>query len=105
MALYVNSYVIRAESMFVVASKTPSACEMFPQSSVSLVGVKGQEVKSGCECGVVGWREKGGFIQFPSKLSTYQKLNEQGRETDWLALWMRCCYTTHYSLCCTSGSI
>lgn len=38
-----------------------------------LRGVKGQEARRGCENGAV---EQGQFIQFPSKLSTDQDVNE-----------------------------
>lgn len=48
-------------------------------------GVKGQEARRGCENGAVGAEEKGEFIQFPSKLSTYQNVNEwEHQQTLWL---------------------
>lgn len=38
--------------------------------------VKGQEVKRACEGRMDGWGEKGGFIQFPNRVSDYQKPND-----------------------------
>lgn len=64
--------------MFVVANETPhlplQLVKCFP--SCSQGGAKGQEARRSRENGAVGAEERGEFIQFPSKLSTYQNVNE-----------------------------
>lgn len=66
--------------MFVVANETPhlplQLVKCFPQCRESQGGAKGQEARRSRENGAVGAEERNEFIQFPSKLSTYQNVNE-----------------------------
>lgn len=51
-------------------------------------GAKGQEARRSRENRAVGAEERGEFIQFPSKLSTYQNVNEwEHQQTLWLFEW------------------